>query len=88
MIRLHRYIPTFVEHRGELDAVATVENVAAMLALPWVASWKNDPRFHRFSYNDRNLMAEFDGGKVWHVVAVIEEGDVPAAELPDWKAPG
>ena len=84
MIRLRQYAPTFVE--GFEPNVATVSSVAEMLALPWVQAFAEIPGFHRWSYKDRLLMLEREGGRKWLVVAMIEEGDVPATELPDWKA--
>jgi len=85
MIRLVQYIPAFVE-TGEPPKEATVENVAAMLALPWVKEWEQDAGFVRWGYSDRHLMA-ISKGK-WWVVAIIIEGDVPATELPEWSGPG
>lgn len=84
MIKLRQYVPSFAEFKAN---TATVSSVAEMLALPWVNAWAKMPEFHRWSYKDRLLMAERDGGKKWWIVAMIEEGDVPAAELPDWVPP-
>jgi hypothetical protein len=65
-------------------------------ALPWVKEATEDPGFHRLSVSgsgrvrapwDRDvglvvLMAEYDGGKRWHVLGGLEAPDIYG--LPSW----
>ena len=82
-IVVRRHIPDFIEHDRCPDV--SVDNTKALLALPWVKSWSDDPRFHQFSLSDgRYLMAELDGGDEFWVVAIHIGGDAITG-LPEWK---
>ena len=81
MIRLRQHIPTFVDGRPK---EATVDDVPAMLALPWIAGWVDANFDHWCCSRDRLLVAWMKDGR-WWVVAYILEGNVPAADLPDCR---
>lgn len=81
MIRVVQHIPGYVY--GVTLHDDTVADVAAVLALPWVARWASEPGFYRWSLGPAlELMAEMDGGDQWWLVAHVS-GD-PAVELPPW----
>lgn len=88
MIRAVRYFPTFVERGDEPPETAEVGDLAALYRVPWIARWKDDPRFHRFSLADGiHLMAELRGGREWWVIATIAGSRRSLRGLPEWRPP-
>lgn len=87
MNRITQYVPGCVDGESVVpfsDAFSTVEE---LLALPWVAQWRNLPGcpFRRFSLSDggRRLMAEYLAGQhKWWVVGHLEK---PLEGLPEWE---
>lgn len=80
-IKVVQHIPAFVQ--TDQYEKATVSDVEAVLVLPFVAQWSDDPEFARWSVADRNsrqptLMAEMKDGKFW-VVAFLYGGTPRAA---------
>ena len=68
------------------------QNQQELLNISFVKSWAKYPDFYRYSIsNNENyggkamLMAELDGGKKWYVIGYLNEEDVRALELPEWK---
>jgi hypothetical protein len=93
--RVAQYLPNFVDTSvgrttGEASDLATLER------LPFVVCWTEDPRFHRLSVSSdlglrapwggsplAGIMAEFDGGARWYVVAGVENPQLYG--LPEWE---
>ena len=82
MGKVRRYRPKYFS--GFDDDVASVETLDELLSVPWVAEWKLDKRFHKFSVSGRYLMAELDNGRKWWVVAFFVDGN-DEFELPQWN---
>jgi hypothetical protein len=95
-VKVIQHIPSSFE--GFEPENHEVKNERELLALPFIARWKENPKFHCFSL-DRNywppkgtlgepvhlLMAEFDQGYEWWVVAKLTgEDGLEFAGLPDW----
>lgn len=40
-------------------------------------------KFHRFSLSENRLMAEYDEGKVWYVIGIVD--NVEGLDLPKWE---
>lgn len=88
-MKIRQHIPGFVT--GVEPDEADVETLAELLALPWVKQYETrvfKASFHRWSaaFNsgaDYHLMAEYNGGTAWWVVAYMEGGD---PGLPKWQA--
>ncbi len=84
VITAREHIPPYcsgVESRT--DSVSSVEE---LLALPWVARFRmmSPQTFYQFSLSDhRRLMAEYDTGKEFWVVAYLSS-DEPI-DLPEFK---
>lgn len=82
MIEVYQYFPTFYE--GFTPARSTVKTKDELLTIPFVAHFAKDKSFHRFSLCDEKLMAEYDGGKKWYVVAFVKSSspiDLPKCEF-------
>jgi hypothetical protein len=95
-IRVRQHIPGFVDTHPPYST--EVDSLAALLAIPWIASWAHDDLvakdghvsvrpFYRWSVADRGtsrqtLMAEFENGDHFWVVAFLDS-DQPI-DLPDW----
>ena len=93
-MKVSQYHPAYVEGcelwQGE------VRNLPDLVGIKFIERWIMEPNFYRLSLN-RNpqgapnhhlLMAEFDGGKVWWVIAKLEGEDLaPFSGLPNWHAP-
>lgn len=92
MIRAIQHVPGFFLDAVTPAPVAEVADAEALLALPWVQRWSQGPGFYRFSespgetmdFETRLLMAEFDEGRKWWVVAYLR-GD--RTNLPVWEEP-
>ena len=69
------------------------ETADELLAHPWIAEWKTDPGFTRysvslFSADTALLMAEYNRGKVgWWVLGYLRDGDARALGLPLFHTP-
>lgn len=89
-ITVEEHVPGSV--MGRKGHKRTVKGLDQVFALPWIESHKNiaGKQFTRWSksfiYSDYcALMAEFDDGAVWWVVAYLRS-DQPI-DLPIWKEP-
>lgn len=84
---VRQHIPGFLT--GHEPVVAEFDTLEELLAVPFVAHWKSNPGFHRFSMNVEvglsYLMAEYHNGKEWWVVGYLS-GSIPG--LPRWEIPG
>lgn len=91
-IHARQHIPDFVDTDTRHRAV--VSSVEELLAVPWIAAWATDDLvakdgvvsvrpFHRWSLSDNHLMAEYDGGDHFWVVAYLTS-DEPIP-LPKWE---
>ena len=90
-MQVHQHIPSFVD--GITPIEAEVNTLAELEALEFVERWKKRATFHRLSihwdYADHThlLMAEFEEGRRWWVVAkLIGEDAQMCAPLPGWEA--
>lgn len=81
-MRVVEYWPNFVERGDEAPLIVSFETLDELLAVPFVAQWKDSPNFYRFSVSDEWLMAELRGGREWWVVAKLPDG-FPEG-LPKW----
>jgi hypothetical protein len=92
-VKVTEYVPAFIE----LDVprfCGEVESLEQLTRLKWMERWWAAPGFYQFSrtldHGDTYLLlAEFDGGKHYHVVARLEGTDVEekTRALPLWKGP-
>ena len=86
-IHVRQHLPNFVDIDRQADT--DVKRIDDVLAIPWIASWAHDPGFHRYSVSvdhDRHLlMAEYDEGRHWHVIAYLTSSERDfAMTLPEW----
>jgi len=84
-----QYRPSFFE--GFENEVNELDTVAEILKLDYIKKWSMHNDFHQFSASPHGekdgikiytLIAEFNEGRVWWVVAYIESTTVP--DLPTW----
>lgn len=86
MIEVRQYLPAFADGQRPQRAIcATFDDVRR---LEWVRRWEifglNNSAFFRWSLGDGDLlMAEFDEGRQWWVVAYLR-GDRLDGQLPAW----
>ena len=87
-----RYRPSFFT--GWEDEIVYFNTLEELINTSWVISFSNHPNFYRFSIDRKyapssniNLMAEYDNGRNWYVVAIISEYDLELLKgLPEWVA--
>jgi hypothetical protein len=93
-VKVTEHHPAYVE--GFKTWQGEVKSLPELVGLKFIERWVFEPRFYRFSLSRNThgtsthhlLMAEFDRGKVWWVVARLEGEDfAPFAGLPEWHAP-
>lgn len=87
-----QYRPNFFDgfEKNESHFSSTDE----LLEIDWVKNFTNDDNFHRFSLSrdkrgthNHTLMAEYNDGFEWWVVAFINEEDISGIDdLPEWKS--
>jgi hypothetical protein len=93
-IKVRQHVPGFV--LGTEPQEAMVATVKDALELDFVKSWKDKPKpdpFHQYSIskhhgNKWTLMAEYDEGRNWFVIAYLEFDDLtfnPLTALPQWE---
>jgi hypothetical protein len=94
-VHVRQYRPSFFE--GFKAEECDIETAHDLMQIEWIAKWAEDPGFYRFSISHPYkaylehflLMAEFEAGAIWWVVAYIK-GDPthPFFEtFPRWKHP-
>lgn len=91
-MKAKRYRPDFFE--GWEDEVICFNTLEELINTSWVTSFSNHPNFYRFSISRKYapsksiyLMAEYDNGRKWYVVAIISEYDLELLkDLPEWVA--
>ena len=82
MGRIRQHIPNFCS--GLESQEIEFNNLAELMAIPWVKHWTDDEDFYRFSIsNEHHLMAETDTGKKWWVVGYLTGYQL---DLPKWTA--
>lgn len=70
-MKIRQYRPAFFEgFENETCEFSTLEE---MKYIPWVKGFTEIKNFHRFSYSDNHLMAEYREGKEWWVVGTLSE---------------
>ena len=70
---IRRYFPAFFE--GFEEETAAFSTIAELEAVSFVATWLENPEFHRLSLTkDNHLMCELKGGREWFVVGFITGG--------------
>ena len=77
-----KHMPSWMIDGREEITQAEFTTLEELLAVDFVAAWKNAERFHRFSLSDDCLMAELSDGEVWWVIGRVI-GDIPDG-LPKW----
>ena len=81
-----QYRPAYFEgFENEEHDVSTLEE---LLALPFVKNFAEGPpneAFHQFSLDDNRLMAEYKRGKIWWVVAFLDDPAPIRGGLPKWE---
>ena len=83
---IKRYRPAYFEgFENEIVSFSDNSdfNLKDVLEIPWIKIWSEDEDFHRYSQCDDKLMAEFDDGYKWYVIAMV---NMPVFDLPIWKA--
>lgn len=89
MILYRQYRPAFFEGFENIEGVA--DDTDELLATNFIARWGEHPGFHRFSLSHENqeppfnLMAEYNEGKEWWVVALLWPEHNNELTLPDWE---
>ena len=92
-MRVRQHIPSFVD--GVEPAKTYVFNAEALEKLEFIHRWSEQQMFYRFAvhrnyFDDMHLMlAEFDGGKHWWVIAYLKGDDSLKilAKYPEWENP-
>ena len=92
-MKAEQYRPNFFSgfEQSKNDFNTTEE----LLNIEWVKSFKEDPNFHQFSITrdesgildkpQHTLMAEYENGFKWWVVAFIRDKDISGIkDLPEW----
>jgi hypothetical protein len=87
---IRQYRPAFIE--GADPSIVSFETVDELMATTFVARFRTEPDFYRFSlFGGRDgmrdggtvsLMAEYDSGRRWFVVGYIEGQPI---DLPTWE---
>lgn len=71
-MRIKQHIPNFCS--GLEPQEVEFNNLAELMAIPWVKHWTDDKDFFRFSISDgRYLMAEAHTGRIWWVVGYLTD---------------
>jgi len=72
MNEIKRHVPSFVDVDKAYKR-KSFETREELLNIEWVKKWTDKSEgFYRFSLAGKDLMAEFDKGKIWHVVGTIK----------------
>ena len=91
-MKAEKYTPTYFS--GDEQKQDFFNNSEQLLNIEWIKSFKEHDNFHRFSLiRDKSdspkhtLMAEYDKGFSWWVVAYIKDKDISGIDdLPEWEA--
>lgn len=80
---------TATQHRpayfsGFENEESKFNSLEELLNIQWIKNWKDHDNFHRFSISDYDLMAEFNEGKEWWVIAYLDDIST-LKDLPIWK---
>lgn len=81
MNSIRRHVPGCCSDGDEPPEIVEFNTVEQLISIPFVNSFSNGQRFHRYSLSDRRLMAEYRDGKEWWVVGTLK---YPVAGLPEW----
>lgn len=88
MNSIRQHVPSFVDIYPAKPEIATFSSLEELLAIPFVAQWRNTPGFIRFSKSDNaRLMAEIrpsktePAGSYWVVGTLLDPSTV---DLPAW----
>jgi hypothetical protein len=72
MNKIQRYRPACFS--GYEDESASFNSLDELIKIEWIASWKEDKDFHKFSISrEQWLMCELKGGTEWWVVGYFHE---------------
>ena len=86
MPKICQYFPSFFE--GFTPIVQEFKTRDELLAVPFVAQFAKDSRFHRYSVAGKTLMAEYENGQRWFVVGTLESvAEASDLGLPKWGPP-
>jgi len=91
-MKVEQYRPNFFS--GFKKSTSHFNTTKELLNIHWIKNFKENPNFHRFSISrderdvpQHKLMAEYEKGLEWWVVAFIRDEDISAInDLPDWSA--
>jgi hypothetical protein len=89
MIRVTQHLPGYVDTKDGPEHHAVL-NTRELLALPFIARWREGPEFHRFSISRERdlLLCELNGGRRWWVMAYLTaDNPTELLDLPVWRAP-
>lgn len=78
-MKIRQYRPSYFE--GFENETCEFSNLEELLSIPWVKNFQSE-YFHRFSYSQNKLMAEYHEGKEWWVAGMLE--GIPEG-LPKWE---
>ena len=80
MGKIRQHIPNFCS--GLDSQEIEFNNLAELMAIPWVKQWTDDKNFFRFSISDEHrLMAETHSGRKWWVIGFLTDCQL---NLPEW----
>ena len=82
-MKVTQHRPAFFE--GFENEVIEVNTKEELLNIKFIKNFSEQPNFYRYSITDNCLMAEFENGKKWWVVAHLEDFD--SLDLPKWQPP-
>lgn len=88
-MRFVQHIPPFAE-TGAPPLEFAFKTIDELLANEWIARWKADRNFHRYSiardHEPPLLMVEQDNGSKWWVIGrIFEPHEDELKKLPEWN---
>ena len=81
-MKVIQHRPSFVD--GFTNELVYVDSKEELLDIEFVKGFRDMPDFYRFSISDNLLMAEYENGKKWWVVAYLE--DFNDIDIPKFKS--
>lgn len=84
MITIRQHRPAFIDISIPPQQ-AEVTTLNELLALPWIARWREVPERHKsfdgFFYSQNCLMVTYDENQHWYVIGYLKENP----GLPEWE---
>ena len=80
---VRQYMPAYFDPAIE-RAEVEVSSLNELLALPWVARWREDPAFRYFCWDKPSMLLMAQMEKAHWVIAQIPEPEPWIEQLPAW----